>query len=115
MQRNGPSGVALPVHYLADEELAPNGFRTSFPDPRGVGRSSGGPHDMAQAVADLEGRGVAFADYDLPGLKTVGHVCVLGSERAEMIREQAQAMAGGNVNPQLILADLLGGIRRALA
>jgi catechol 2,3-dioxygenase-like lactoylglutathione lyase family enzyme len=38
--------------------------------------------DIGQAVADLEGRGVAFADYDLPGLKTVGHVCVLGSEKA---------------------------------
>lgn len=38
--------------------------------------------DIGQAVAELEGRGVAFADYDLPGLKTVGHVCVLGSEKA---------------------------------
>lgn len=42
------------VHYLKDEELAPVGFRTWFPDPRGVGRSGGGPHDMGQAVADLE-------------------------------------------------------------
>ena len=42
------------MHYLADEELAPTGFRTWFPDPRGVGRSGGGPHDMDQAVADLE-------------------------------------------------------------
>ena len=38
--------------------------------------------DIARAVAELESRGVAFADYDLPGLKTVGHVCVLGSEKA---------------------------------
>ena len=42
------------VHYLADESLAPNGFRCWFPDPRGVSRSGGGPHDMATAVADLE-------------------------------------------------------------
>jgi catechol 2,3-dioxygenase-like lactoylglutathione lyase family enzyme len=35
-----------------------------------------------QAVAALKARGVAFADYDLPGLKTVEHVCVLGSEKA---------------------------------
>jgi len=34
------------------------------------------------AVAELQQRGVRFADYDLPGLKTVGHVCVLGSEKA---------------------------------
>ena len=35
-----------------------------------------------QAVAALSQRGVRFADYDLPGLKTVAHVCVLGSEKA---------------------------------
>lgn len=42
------------VHYLADERLAPSGFKCWFPDPRGVGQSGGGPHDMATAVADLE-------------------------------------------------------------
>jgi proline iminopeptidase len=42
------------VHYLADESLAPTGFRSWFPDPRGVARSGGGPHDMARAIADLE-------------------------------------------------------------
>ena len=34
------------------------------------------------AVAFLKARGVKFADYDMPGLKTVEHVCVLGSEKA---------------------------------
>lgn len=38
--------------------------------------------DIARAVAGLKASGVAFADYDLPGLKTVEHVCVLGSEKA---------------------------------
>jgi catechol 2,3-dioxygenase-like lactoylglutathione lyase family enzyme len=38
--------------------------------------------DIRAAVADLEDRGVAFSDYDLPGLRTVDHVCVLGSEKA---------------------------------
>ena len=38
--------------------------------------------DIRASIADLEGRGVVFADYDLPGFKTVGHVCVLGSEKA---------------------------------
>ena len=38
--------------------------------------------DIAKAVRDLQARGVKFADYDLPGLKTVDHVCVLGSEKA---------------------------------
>jgi catechol 2,3-dioxygenase-like lactoylglutathione lyase family enzyme len=38
--------------------------------------------DIGAAVASLQARGVRFADYDLPGLKTVGHVCVLGAEKA---------------------------------
>ncbi len=33
-------------------------------------------------IGDLEARGIQFADYDLPGLKTVDHVCVLGAEKA---------------------------------
>ena len=55
----GPDVVVLSggpgcVHYLADESIAPAGFRCWFPDPRGVGVSGGGPHSMALAVADLE-------------------------------------------------------------
>ena len=38
--------------------------------------------DIAAAIADLKARGIAFADYDLPGLRTVNHVCVLGAEKA---------------------------------
>jgi catechol 2,3-dioxygenase-like lactoylglutathione lyase family enzyme len=38
--------------------------------------------DIAAAVAGLKAAGVTFEDYDFPGLKTVGHVCVLGSEKA---------------------------------
>jgi len=38
--------------------------------------------DITSAIASLKSRGVAFADYDFPGLKTEGHVCVLGSEKA---------------------------------
>jgi catechol 2,3-dioxygenase-like lactoylglutathione lyase family enzyme len=34
------------------------------------------------AIEALKSRGVAFEDYDFPGLKTEGHVCVLGSEKA---------------------------------
>ena len=39
------------------------------------------------AIAALEARGVTFADYDLPGFKTVGHVCVLGSEKAAWFQD----------------------------
>lgn len=38
--------------------------------------------DIMVAVDELKARGVMFADYDLPGLKTVNHVCVLGAEKA---------------------------------
>jgi proline iminopeptidase len=42
------------VNYLEDDDLAPRGVRAWYPEPRGVGRSGGGPHDMEQAVSDLE-------------------------------------------------------------
>ena len=38
--------------------------------------------DIAASIAQLKARGVKFADYDYPGLKTVEHVCVLGAEKA---------------------------------
>ena len=37
---------------------------------------------IAPAIRDLTARGVVFHDYDLPGFRTVDHVCVLGSEKA---------------------------------
>lgn len=55
----GPDVVVLSggpgcVQYLESTELAPPGMHAWFPEPRGVGRSAGGPHGMAQAIADLE-------------------------------------------------------------
>jgi len=38
--------------------------------------------DIAAAIQELEGRGIVFNDYDVPGLRTEGHVCVLGAEKA---------------------------------
>jgi len=43
--------------------------------------------DIAAAIRDLQSRGVTFADYDYPGLKTVEHVCVLGSEKAAWFQD----------------------------
>lgn len=48
------SGGPGSVHYLAKEHVAPRGVRSWFPSPRGVRPSTGGPHDMARAIADLE-------------------------------------------------------------
>jgi catechol 2,3-dioxygenase-like lactoylglutathione lyase family enzyme len=43
--------------------------------------------NISAAIRELEARGVQFADYDLPGLKTVEHVCVLGSEKAAWFQD----------------------------
>lgn len=56
---HGPDVVVLSggpgcVHYLEHDHLAPRGFRAWHPEPRGVGRSTGGPHTMERAIADLE-------------------------------------------------------------
>ena len=38
--------------------------------------------DIASSIAELQGAGVTFEDFDFPGLKTIGHVRVLGAEMA---------------------------------
>ena len=43
--------------------------------------------DIGREVTDLERRGVRFEDYDLPGLKTVDHVCMLGAEKAAWFKD----------------------------
>ena len=44
-------------------------------------------NDVEADVASLLARGVVFEDYDFPGLKTVDHVCVLGSEKAAWFKD----------------------------
>lgn len=43
--------------------------------------------DIRAMVQDLEQRGVEFADYDLPDMKTVGHVADMGAEKAAWFRD----------------------------
>jgi catechol 2,3-dioxygenase-like lactoylglutathione lyase family enzyme len=43
--------------------------------------------DIEAGVSELERAGVVFEDYDLPGLKTVNHICVLGSEKAAWFKD----------------------------
>lgn len=38
--------------------------------------------NVATEIRDLERRGVTFADYDLPDLKTVNHIAEMGGEKA---------------------------------
>ena len=43
--------------------------------------------DIAAAIRALKQRGVQFADYDLPGFKTVEHVADMGSEKAAWFQD----------------------------
>ena len=43
--------------------------------------------DLRAEVAELRSRGVQVEDYDLPGLKTVNKVCVLGGEKAAWFKD----------------------------
>jgi predicted enzyme related to lactoylglutathione lyase len=42
---------------------------------------------IERVIAQLEARGVVFEDYDFPNLKTVDHVCVLGSDKAAWFKD----------------------------
>ena len=68
------------IYHCGGTELA------LFPKPEGTKAEhtalSFRVERIDDAVKALEQRGVRFADYDLPRLKTVEHVCVLGSEKA---------------------------------
>jgi catechol 2,3-dioxygenase-like lactoylglutathione lyase family enzyme len=43
--------------------------------------------DVEGEVHELEARGVSFEDYDLPELKTEGHIARLGDERAAWFKD----------------------------
>jgi catechol 2,3-dioxygenase-like lactoylglutathione lyase family enzyme len=43
--------------------------------------------DLEREVGDLEARGVRFEDYDMPGLRTQGHIADLDGERAAWFKD----------------------------
>jgi catechol 2,3-dioxygenase-like lactoylglutathione lyase family enzyme len=43
--------------------------------------------DIDREVAELEGRGVRFEDYNLPGLKTERHIARMDGERAAWFKD----------------------------
>lgn len=45
--------------------------------------------DITSEISALQESGVVFMDYDLPDLRTVEHVCVLGSEKAAWFKDPA--------------------------
>ncbi|RYF55557.1 MAG: VOC family protein [Comamonadaceae bacterium] len=43
--------------------------------------------DISATVEALKRAKVVFEDYDIPGLRTVNHVCVLGAEKAAWFKD----------------------------
>jgi predicted enzyme related to lactoylglutathione lyase len=43
--------------------------------------------DIDASIKGLKAAGVNFESYDLPGFKTVDHVCVLGAEKAAWFKD----------------------------
>ncbi len=43
--------------------------------------------DIGAEIKALKSRGVTFEDYDFPGMRTIDHVCVLGSEKAAWFKD----------------------------
>jgi catechol 2,3-dioxygenase-like lactoylglutathione lyase family enzyme len=83
-----PEGLAADGKFL----LRVNGSTLAlFPKPEGTKAEhtvvSFKVQNISAAIRELKGRGVEFADYDLPGFKTVEHVCVLGSEKAAWFQD----------------------------
>ena len=101
----------LGLHYLGTntegQELFSAGsgstlalMPTSEVKPTGNTELSFEVGDIVAEIDELSRRGVQFADYDLPGLRTVEHVCVLGSQKAAWFEDP-----DGNV---LCLHEVLG-------
>jgi catechol 2,3-dioxygenase-like lactoylglutathione lyase family enzyme len=42
---------------------------------------------IERVIEELKAKGVVFEDYDFPNLKTVDHVCVLGSDKAAWFKD----------------------------
>ena len=42
---------------------------------------------IEKVITQLKAQGVVFEDYDFPDLKTVDHVCVLGSDKAAWFKD----------------------------
>lgn len=62
-------------------------IEASDPAPNGHTAASFEVTDIVRAIAALTERGVVFEEYDLPDLKTVDKVCVLGSEKAAWFKD----------------------------
>ncbi|HVY07664.1 MAG TPA: VOC family protein [Burkholderiales bacterium] len=42
---------------------------------------------IERVIADLKAAGIVFENYDFPNLRTVDHICVLGSDKAAWFKD----------------------------
>ena len=85
LEARGESGDGKPLFACASGTIAL--MHKPQPTPAAHTAASFEVPDIADAIAQLGARGVVFEDYDLPGLKTVNKVCVLGSEKAAWFKD----------------------------
>ncbi|MCE4026857.1 VOC family protein [Microbacterium sp. Au-Mic1] len=65
--------------------------------------------DIDRDVAALRARGIAFHEYDFPGLKTVDGIAELGEERAAWFSDsEDNIIALGQPSPEMV-ARVMGG------
>jgi len=125
LQRQRDTGRELLAAALAEGEAARFAAANAVAPSGARGEFSGALDALALWLRDL--MAVAAGAPDSLAYATDGDQALLrrlaarpgvrpeGVARAILQVQQAQHMAGGNVNPQLILADLLGRIRRSLS
>jgi len=87
------------IQYLEDGAIAPVGFRAWYPEPRGVGRSAGSGHTMAQAAADLEAirRAVGVESWIVVGHSWGGDLAVFYALQHPEVVTGVVAIAGTGI------------------
>ena len=84
-----PMGLQQDGKFLF--ELGDGGTLALFPKPEGTKAEhtavSFRVADINESISELKRAGVIFESYDLPGFKTVDHVCVLGAEKAAWFKD----------------------------
>lgn len=90
-QRLGLTPVGLQQDGKFLFTLGDGGTLALFPKPEGTKAEhtalSFRVENIGAEIRALKAAGVSFEDYDLPGFKTVEHVCVLGSEKAAWFKD----------------------------
>jgi catechol 2,3-dioxygenase-like lactoylglutathione lyase family enzyme len=84
-----PMGLQQDGKFLFS--LGDGGTLALFPKPEGTKAEhtavSFKVDDVVSEIRALKAKGVVFEDYDFPGFRTEGHICVLGSEKAAWFKD----------------------------